>query len=129
MPESGKNVYHGWITVDRERGYRDTFRCESTVNGEMQVHHRTKSAADAVEWWDKKVGQRVSLLDTPIGAYRVYTIAPRRRQWNTLTLNTPIELDIANEYRVDQSAPEFVLGETVLHNHIKGVYRKMGDSK
>ncbi len=44
--------------------------------------------------------------------------------WNPLTLTTAAETDIANEYRMDYTH-EFVVGDTVLHNHIIGRYARM----
>ena len=42
--------------------------------------------------------------------------------WNRLTLSSASEVDIANEFG---DGATFVLGETVLHNHILGEYRKV----
>lgn len=53
-------------------GYNDTFHVEY-VEGDERKQHRMGSAAEAVEWWDKRVGMPVKLVQLPVGAFRVYT--------------------------------------------------------
>lgn len=67
-----KETWHGWIVVKREEGYADQFFVEHRTES-SRFTLRMSSPAEAVEWWDKKVGKPVKLLATPLGAYRVYT--------------------------------------------------------
>jgi hypothetical protein len=53
--KDGRHAFHG-TTVDNSHGWRGNSGC-----------------ARAIEWWDKKVGQAISLMPTPLGAFRVYT--------------------------------------------------------
>lgn len=67
-----KKIFHGWIVVQKEEGYNPNFLCQEKNATGATVFH-SKSAAIAIEWWDAKVGENVSLLETPLHAYRVYT--------------------------------------------------------
>lgn len=65
-------TYHGWIVVTHSPGYNDTFHVEWVENNERRQRSMS-SAAEAVEWWDKRVGKPVKLVQLPVGAFRVYT--------------------------------------------------------
>lgn len=71
--------YHGWIVREEQgKGFNPIFYAEliSTDpkdNGERIRPFKSYSPAAVVDWWDKKVGKPVKLIDTPLQAYRVYT--------------------------------------------------------
>lgn len=78
--------YHGWILQeDGGPGYKDYFTVEWTnENGhrdtyqgfnESPIGWRGQSgAAQACEWWEKKLGKTIQLQPMLKGSYRVYTI-------------------------------------------------------
>lgn len=66
-------TYHGWIVVESSPGYKDRFYAEYTEHGERKTSESFTSPAQVVEWWDKRVGEPVKLVQLPVGAYRVYT--------------------------------------------------------
>lgn len=71
-----KREYHGWISIERGgEGFKDFFHCESldTTKGEQVRHATFRDPAQAVDFWDRRVGKPVMLQDTPLGAYRVFT--------------------------------------------------------
>lgn len=69
-----QNKYHGWISVIRNQGYADRFVAEhANTDGEGQIRKEFTSPALAVDYFDKRAGEPVKLVETPLGAYRVYT--------------------------------------------------------
>lgn len=85
------NKYHGWICLTKEPGYKDGIHVE-WIEGDERRTKGMQSAAQAVEFFDKRAGMPVLMHETPIGAYRVYTedpptkvdIKPRDREANEL---------------------------------------------
>ncbi len=69
----GNLKWHGWIVVQKEAGYRDMFRAEYRIDGKRMTGNESSNPVDVIEWWDQHAGERVKLLSTPLGAYRVYT--------------------------------------------------------
>jgi hypothetical protein len=69
-------VWHGWIVVEKREDYPDKFYVEWTDDqGERHREFAGFSPSKAIEFFDNRVGQPVFLLQTPLGAYRVYTEA------------------------------------------------------
>lgn len=71
-----KPTYHGWIVVERGGGHlRDSFHCEYYNKDGQKVRFSDPfyNPADAIEWFEKRLGKTIRLLSTPLGAYRVYT--------------------------------------------------------
>lgn len=66
------NKYHGWIVLTKEPGYKDCIHVE-WMEGEERRTKGMQSAAQAVEFFDKRAGQPVMMHETPVGAFRVYT--------------------------------------------------------
>jgi hypothetical protein len=66
-------TYHGWIVVEREDGYKPTYRAEWTVGDERFSSEAFRSSAAAIDFWDKKLDTKVLILRLPLDAYRVYT--------------------------------------------------------
>jgi hypothetical protein len=75
-----KKQYHGWILVESGgRDLKDFIYIEYTdekgnrIRKEM-ANRGNSGAAEAVEFWDKKIGfQAVKLEPMILGMYRVYT--------------------------------------------------------
>lgn len=78
MKKDKKIVYHGWIVRERSiGGPKDSYHAEWTEkkDGKEERHFSEVfySSAKMIDWWDAKVGKPVRLLNTPLGAFRVYT--------------------------------------------------------
>lgn len=75
-----KRKYHGWIVVEEkpsgEPKYSDIF-VEYEEGGERKKDKMPKlgnsGCAQAVEWWDRKVGSNIKLEPMLKGCFRVYT--------------------------------------------------------
>lgn len=70
-----KHVYHGWIVIEKREGLVDRLYNEYVEPDGTRQRAFFTSIPEAIEWWDKRVGQAISLLPLPVGAYRVYTEA------------------------------------------------------
>jgi hypothetical protein len=69
-----KKQYHGWILVDHGApGYKDWFRAEYVEDGVRKQGPASTNPAVVIEWWDARLGRHIKLLETPLGAFRVYT--------------------------------------------------------
>lgn len=73
-------VYHGWIIVDEAQSGDPkyaTISVEYQDETERRKHYMQKlgnsGCAQAVEWWDNKIGERTMLEPSFKGSYRVYT--------------------------------------------------------
>jgi hypothetical protein len=65
--------YLGWVVVEHNPGYRDSFWAEwLDAEGKRHWSNKFHSPAEVIDWWDKKVGAPVSVMSTPLGAYRVF---------------------------------------------------------
>jgi len=75
-----ETVFHGWIVRESGGdGYRDVFYAKWREDGKEQqtgMERGWRDPVPAIEFWDNKVGQPVKLMETPIGAFRVYTESP-----------------------------------------------------
>lgn len=78
---STSNTYHGWIVVeDLAPGLLARVYVEY-VSGDNKRRRKEMNSGgnfgctEAIEWWDKKVGQSVKLQPLMKGCYRVYTEA------------------------------------------------------
>jgi hypothetical protein len=74
-----KKQYHGWILVESGgRDLKDFIYIEYTDEQGKRIrklmeNRGNSGAAEAVEFWDRKVGQSVKLEPMILGMYRVYT--------------------------------------------------------
>jgi hypothetical protein len=72
-------TYHGWILVeDGGKDYKDFIYTEYTnKDGDrirtVMTSRGESGCAEAVEWWDKQVGQPIKLERSFARSYRVYT--------------------------------------------------------
>jgi hypothetical protein len=68
-----KNKYHGWIVrVSQGEGFNPHWRCEWREGEERKARVFVRET-EAIEFFDQRVGEPIKLMDTPLGAYRVYT--------------------------------------------------------
>ena len=67
-----ERTYHGWIYREVEAGIRDHFWAEYVEDDERKQQVFGASPGAAVEFFDKRVGKRVTLEVTPLGL-RVFT--------------------------------------------------------
>jgi len=73
-PRRRKHIYHGWITVYKHPGKKDTIKAEYSNDGQIIVGIESEDAEKVIEWWDNFVGQRINLVQFgPLPAFRVYT--------------------------------------------------------
>ena len=70
----GKITYHGWIYIQKNEGFNDSFDAYSMgADKHMRFGYGAKGAADAVDYFETTLGLGpVKLLPTPLGL-RVYT--------------------------------------------------------
>jgi hypothetical protein len=71
-------TYHGWIVVEEEIGITASVSTEFIeADGQRKRVFMTRrgnsGCAEAVEWWDKRLGRTCFLEPTLRGCYRVYT--------------------------------------------------------
>jgi hypothetical protein len=70
------HIFHGWLIRFNNGLLPPTFQNEWTnkKTGKRDRTVRFNSPAEAMDWWDTEVGEQVKLMETPLGAYRVYTL-------------------------------------------------------
>jgi hypothetical protein len=76
MPVNANVKWHGWIVREEMGpGLKPSFKAEwnDSLTGQRMYAAHSTDPAQVIEFWDDKVGEKVKLLSTPLGAYRVYT--------------------------------------------------------
>lgn len=84
---SNNRAYYGWIVIEQEEGYKDHIYAE--YNDEEGAPRKREfmgygnsGCAKAVEWWDSKLKQHISLQPMGKIGYRVYVESASQENMN-----------------------------------------------
>lgn len=67
-----KHDYKGWIIIETTDRLRPKIYAEYMDESGQRVRKFFDSQQEAIDWWDKRVGEPIDVVPTLKGCYRVY---------------------------------------------------------